>query len=156
MSQCDAGELWPPYEGLVSVYGVGSKLGWLVDAGAAEVDEVLVCVGFLRSRSRMLMPAAFRAAWPFPPDLRYISGFAGCLAIARRIEEGRDGLQGVITCDHPATRYVLEGTRPHIIRARWGNALRFEVDGQIVFASIVRHPGTRPNNFLGRALCLGR
>ncbi|PWI15947.1 hypothetical protein DI272_18600 [Streptomyces sp. Act143] len=72
------------------------------------------------------------------------------------IEEGRDGLQGVITCDHPATLYVLEGTRPHLIRARRARALRFEVDGQIVFAKVVRHPGTRPNNFMGRALRLGR
>jgi hypothetical protein len=72
------------------------------------------------------------------------------------VEEGRDGLQGVITCDHPATLFVLEGTRPHIIRARRAKALRFEVDGQIVFAKYVRHPGTRPNNFLGQALRLGR
>ncbi|MFJ1607060.1 hypothetical protein ACIOHS_27360 [Streptomyces sp. NPDC088253] len=72
------------------------------------------------------------------------------------IEEGRDGLQGVITCDHPATLYVLEGTRPHLIRARRAKALRFEIDGQVVFAKVVRHPGTRPNNFLGQALRLGR
>lgn len=72
------------------------------------------------------------------------------------IQEGRDGLQGVITCDHPATLYVLEGTRPHLIRARRGKALRFEIDGQVVFAKVVRHPGTRPNNFLGQALRLGR
>ncbi|MYR64411.1 hypothetical protein GTY54_52110 [Streptomyces sp. SID625] len=72
------------------------------------------------------------------------------------IEEGPRGLQGVVTCDHPATLYVLEGTRPHLIRARRGKALRFEVDGQVVFATVVRHPGTRPNNFLGRALRLGR
>lgn len=42
------------------------------------------------------------------------------------IEEGPGGLQGVITCDHPATLFVLQGTRPHLIRARRGEALRFE------------------------------
>ncbi|MFP3118159.1 hypothetical protein [Streptomyces sp. Iso 434] len=66
------------------------------------------------------------------------------------------GLQGEITCDHPAVRYVLEGTRPHIIRPRRARALRFEVGGQVVFSRMVRHPGTRPNDFLGRALRLGR
>ncbi|MGW1267434.1 hypothetical protein [Streptomyces sp. NPDC002491] len=76
--------------------------------------------------------------------------------IDRRIEEGPGGLQGVITCDHPATRYVLEGTRLHIIRARRAKALRFKVAGQIVFAKVVRHPGNRPNTFMGRALRLGR
>ncbi|QNT94957.1 hypothetical protein HEP81_04685 [Streptomyces griseofuscus] len=72
------------------------------------------------------------------------------------IEEGPRGLQGVVTCDHPATLYVLEGTRPHVIRPRRAKVLRFEVDGRPVFASVVHHPGTRPNNFLGRALRLGR
>ncbi|MFI9026299.1 hypothetical protein [Streptomyces sp. NPDC053560] len=66
------------------------------------------------------------------------------------------GLRGVITCDHPAVNYVLEGTRPHIIRPRRKKALRFDVGGQTVFAKVVHHPGTKPNNFLGRALRAGR
>jgi hypothetical protein len=72
------------------------------------------------------------------------------------IKEGPRGLQGVITCDHPATLYVLEGTRPHLIKPRRAKALRFEAGGHVVFAAYARHPGTRPNNFLGRALRLGR
>ncbi len=76
--------------------------------------------------------------------------------IDTRIDEGPGGLQGVITCDHPKVRLVLEGTRPHIIRPRRAKALRFEVGGEVVFARKVRHPGTRPNNFLARALRLGR
>lgn len=46
---------------------------------------------------------------------------------------------------------VHDGTRPHIIRARRGKALRFMVDGQFVFATAVRHPGTQPAPFLRRA-----
>ncbi|MEU1815133.1 hypothetical protein ABZ543_08040 [Streptomyces roseifaciens] len=76
--------------------------------------------------------------------------------ISWRIEEGPGGLQGVVICDHPATLFVLLGTRPHIIRPRRAKALRFTVDGQVVFAKLVRHPGTQPNNFLGRALHQGR
>ncbi|WP_019061686.1 hypothetical protein [Streptomyces prunicolor] len=73
------------------------------------------------------------------------------------IQEGPRGLEGVITCDHPATLFVLNGTRPHLIRPRRRNGvLRFEVDGHVVFTRLVRHPGTRPNNFLARALRLGR
>ncbi|MGJ3558827.1 hypothetical protein ACR6C2_07560 [Streptomyces sp. INA 01156] len=56
------------------------------------------------------------------------------------IASGPDGLQGVITCDHPATRYVLDGTRPHIIRPRRAKALRFEAGGEVVFAAYARHP----------------
>jgi hypothetical protein len=67
------------------------------------------------------------------------------------------GLQGVITCDHPAVKFVLNGTRPHTIKPRKRNGvLRFVVDGEVVFAKYVRHPGTKPNNFLGRALREGR
>ncbi|MGW2766255.1 hypothetical protein [Streptomyces sp. NPDC001275] len=72
------------------------------------------------------------------------------------IKEGPRGLQAVITCSHPAVRYVIEGTRPHIIRPRRAKALRFEVGGHVVFSAYARHPGTRPNPFLQRALRMGR
>lgn len=73
----------------------------------------------------------------------------------RVVEDGR-GLHGVVTCDHPAVTFVLEGTRPHVIRPKRAKALRFEVGGEVVFAQRVRHPGTRANDFMGRALRLGR
>lgn len=77
--------------------------------------------------------------------------------VSWKVTEGPRGLQGVIICDHPATLFVLDGTRPHIIRPRRKKGvLRFEVDGRVVYTKIVHHPGTRPNNFLGRALRLGR
>lgn len=76
--------------------------------------------------------------------------------ISSRVEEGPKGLQGVVECTHPAVRYVLDGTRPHVIRPRRAKALRFDVGGRTVFAAVVHHPGTRPNNFLARALRDGR
>lgn len=73
------------------------------------------------------------------------------------IEDGPRGLQGVIICDHHAVLFVLNGTRPHLIRPRRKKGvLRFEVGGDVVFTRLVRHPGTRPNNFMARALRLGR
>lgn len=76
--------------------------------------------------------------------------------VAWRIEEGPRGLQGVVICDHPAVRYVLDGTRPHLIRARRAKALKFDVGGRTVYAKVVRHPGTSANNFMRRALEQGR
>ncbi|MFB7496094.1 hypothetical protein ACFC09_15605 [Streptomyces sp. NPDC056161] len=75
-----------------------------------------------------------------------------------RVEPGPGGaLRGVVTCDHPAVRFTLEGTRPHLIRPRKRNGvLRFEAGGDVVFTRLVRHPGTRPNPWLQRALRLGR
>lgn len=78
------------------------------------------------------------------------------LYISWKIQEAPRGLQGVIVCDHPAVRYVLDGTRPHIIRPRRVKALRFDVGGRTVFAKIVHHPGTRSDPFLQRALREGR
>lgn len=73
-----------------------------------------------------------------------------------RVEEGPRRLQGVVTCDHPAVHFVVNGTRPHLIRPKRAKALRFEVGGRLVFSQLVRHPGTRPDDFLGRALRLAR
>ncbi|MGA5599644.1 hypothetical protein ACPCUF_01160 [Streptomyces griseoincarnatus] len=73
-----------------------------------------------------------------------------------KVQEGPRGLQGVIVCDHHAVHYILRGTRAHLIRPRRAKALRFEVDGHVVYTKLVRHPGTRANDFLGRALRLGR
>jgi HK97 gp10 family phage protein len=46
--------------------------------------------------------------------------------------------------------YVEYGTHPHVIRPVRAEALRFEVEGEIVFARLVRHPGTKPNPFVRR------
>ena len=99
----------------------------------------------LRQRTDRVAEIAKREAPGTMPD--YISS---------RVEEGRGGLQGVVECNHPAVRYVLDGTRPHIIRPRRARALRFDLGGRTVFAAVVHHPGTRPNNFLLRALREGR
>lgn len=41
-----------------------------------------------------------------------------------------------------------EGTSPHIIKPRRAHMLRFQTKGQIVFAHVVKHPGTKPNRYL--------
>lgn len=51
----------------------------------------------------------------------------------------------------PVGRFLEEGTRPHIIRPVRAKALRFEVDGEVVFARLVHHPGTSPSPWLAPA-----
>jgi hypothetical protein len=41
-----------------------------------------------------------------------------------------------------------EGTAPHLIRPNTAHMLRFYSKGQIVFAHMVRHPGTPANRYL--------
>lgn len=70
-----------------------------------------------------------------------------------QIRRGPGGdFQGVINVRHPAALYVTGGTRPHIIRPRRAQALRFTVGGRVVYAKFVMHPGTKPNDFLRQAL----
>jgi hypothetical protein len=76
--------------------------------------------------------------------------------VSWKIETGPRGLQGVVSCNHPAVRFVLDGTRPHVIRPRRAKALRFDMGGRTVFAKRVNHPGTKPNNFMAEALREGR
>lgn len=76
--------------------------------------------------------------------------------IVTRIEPVPKGLAGVITSTHPASVFVLGGTKRHRIRARRAKYLRFEVGGEVLFRKEVMHPGTKANNFLRRALELGR
>lgn len=57
-----------------------------------------------------------------------------------------------ITVNVDYAEAVHDGTRPHIIRPRNAQALRFNIGGRIVYAKVVHHPGTRARPFLDRAL----
>jgi hypothetical protein len=60
-----------------------------------------------------------------------------------------------VTASAQHAKFVHEGTRPHLIRVRPGKkTLKFfwlKV-GQVVYPVQVRHPGTKPNPFLTRAM----
>ena len=60
--------------------------------------------------------------------------------------------QFVVGSDVEYATYVNDGTRPHTIRPRNARALRFVVGGEVVYARVVHHPGTRAKPFLDRAL----
>ena len=48
--------------------------------------------------------------------------------------------------------FVHEGTNPHTIRPKTGRVLRFQVNGRVVYAQKVHHPGTRAERYLSRHL----
>jgi hypothetical protein len=45
-----------------------------------------------------------------------------------------------------------QGSAPHVIRARRKKALRFMINGQVVFRQKVNHPGTQGSGFLTDSL----
>lgn len=56
-----------------------------------------------------------------------------------------------VTAHAPYSAAVHQGTRPHVIRPRRAEALRFEIGGRVVFSKLVHHPGVRGRPFLRNA-----
>ena len=64
-------------------------------------------------------------------------------------EEGEAKIQALA----PYAKFVVEGTRPHKIYPVSSSVLVFKAkSGDLVFTKLVRHPGTKPNPFLQRAV----
>lgn len=76
--------------------------------------------------------------------------------ITAEMSQTPSGPEVRVVSTHPATLFVINGTKPHQIRPRRAKALRFSVGGATVYALVVNHPGTKPNDFLGKALLAWR
>ncbi|AUV81255.1 hypothetical protein C2R22_05920 [Salinigranum rubrum] len=70
-------------------------------------------------------------------------------SIASVVETIANGYRAVVGTNVEYAREVEFGTGPHTIT---GDPLRFTVDGEVVFATEVNHPGTPAQPFLGPAL----
>lgn len=49
---------------------------------------------------------------------------------------------------------VINGTRPHEIRPKNKKVLAFKINGQMIFAKYVKHPGTKPNDFVDKSIAV--
>lgn len=81
---------------------------------------------------------------------RQVGVRTGALRASIHMRHSRDPRGQYIKVGSPLSyaRMHHEGTSPHVIRPRRAKMLRFASRGQIIFAHIVRHPGTRPNRYL--------
>lgn len=60
-----------------------------------------------------------------------------------------------LNSDQEYTRWVVKGTKPHVILPRRARVLAFEGSGgEMVFTKRAMHPGTAPNNFAHDALVI--
>lgn len=73
----------------------------------------------------------------------------------RAVHTGGPSPLGLVVSDHPASVFVINGTRAHMIHPKKpGGVLVFtpKGGGNKIFARFVNHPGTKANNFLLKAL----
>lgn len=78
------------------------------------------------------------------------------LSITYDIRRFRGNPELSVGSDNKIAYLHHEGTRPHAIRARNQQFLRFSSRGRIVYARTVIHPGTKPNRFLTDNVYLAR
>ena len=82
---------------------------------------------------------------------RFAPKDTGELAGSIHVEKLADGEWLVIVgADH--AKPIEYGSRPHVITPNDAEALRFEIDGQIVFAQRVFHPGNPAQPYLRPAI----
>lgn len=69
--------------------------------------------------------------------------------IVKRVIEMPAGIVVLVGSADPIALLHHEGTKAHEIRPkREGGVLRFEIGNEVVFATVVHHPGTKPNRYL--------
>lgn len=117
-----------------------ANIEWRINpAGLAAIDAE--AQKFLLSRARRVQRNARRMA----------PGRMG-----RRVNAVIVGKHVRVESSHPATMFVINGTRPHLIRPNPPRkVLRFTTHGKTVFARLVHHQGTKANYFLTKALRMG-
>lgn len=91
-----------------------------------------------------LTDIAFAAAfWGAPVKTGYLAS-----TVYKQVSNN----EGIVGVGASYGKFVVEGTVPHEIRAPDGGVLSFMIAGKRIFTPIVRHPGTKPNPFMQKAV----
>lgn len=95
---------------------------------------------YFHDRGRLLENLAKRQVGVRTGDLRR--------AIHSTISTQSYGFLVRVGAENPIAYLHHEGTKPHYIFPKTAKTLRFNHRGKIVYAKVVRHPGTKPNRYL--------
>jgi hypothetical protein len=109
------------------------------------IGETGPVLRFLRSVTREVRN---RAVLEAPVDTGNLRN-----SIYEEVRVDRRAILALVGAKASYAEYVHEGTRPHtIVPRKTGGVLAFKIDGVMVFATKVHHPGTAANPFLARAV----
>jgi HK97 gp10 family phage protein len=121
-----------------------------VSTRGLEFDEVAekLSKGLRQKLIEKLADIAYTTAfWGAPWRTGKLAG-----SIVKEVAEGEASINALASY----AVYVEKGTAPHEIRPVNASVLAFEVEGGMVFTRLVRHPGTKPNPFMQRAVDFAR
>jgi HK97 gp10 family phage protein len=116
-----------------------------VSTSGLEFDEVAESLSkdLKQKLVQKLVDIAYAAAfWGAPWRTSKLAG-----SIVKDVTEGEASISALASY----AVYVEKGTAPHEIRPVNASVLVFEVGG-VVLTRLVRHPGTKPNPFMQRAV----
>lgn len=102
------------------------------EANVTTMEVLYQAAGYLLSEMEARVPV----------DTGTLRGSLGVRVVGEAIQIGPD------MSEAPYAGYVEFGTKPHEIRPKQGKALRFTVNGRVVYARVVHHPGTKPAHFI--------
>jgi HK97 gp10 family phage protein len=117
-----------------------------VSTSGLEFDEVAESLSkdLKQKLVQKLADFAYAAAfWGAPWRTGKLAG-----SIVKDVAEGQASISALASY----AVYVEKGTAPHEIRPVNASVLAFEAGGNTVFTRLVRHPGTKPNPFMQRAV----
>lgn len=117
-----------------------------VDGGRTRSGLANLKAG-IRQAAGLTLDAAIEAAKASAKSTTLWKDQSGTTRSSIRSE--RTGLRGFVEAGG-AAKFLEEGTKPHLIVAH-GKALRFVVEGNVLFRKWVRHPGTAPRPFMREA-----
>ena len=120
-----------------------------VDGLAARVSAQSTAIALLRATWRVV-DAALAAAEASKRATTMWSDRTGETRGSIRARVSGNGLSARVSVAG-AAKFLEGGTRPHVIRAKNTQALRFMVQGVVVFRRSVNHPGTKPRPFVAEA-----
>lgn len=117
-----------------------------VSTRGLEFDDVVQKLsGPVRQKliERLADVAWAHAFWNAPRKTGYLAS-----TIVKEVGNGEASIEVL----EPYAMYVVNGTRPHIIRPVNASVLAFQdASGKMVFTRLVHHPGTKPNPWLQKA-----